>query len=125
MGLGPRGTAEEIDRVLGTQLAEMIDEIEGDDAQRAALVEFLKGRPGTDTGKVIHAVTELAERAAQIRSESELAAAQTDYAGGEEQSEEELLAQAREELDGGLDAAVEADADTQGVTDAEKDGSGS
>lgn len=97
MGLGPRGTAEEIDRVLNTQVGELLDQIEGEDAQKAALVAWLKERPGTDTGKVIYAVTQLAEKALEIRTENESAAA-SDYGSPVELTEEALLADARAEM---------------------------
>ena len=116
LGLGPRGTAEEIDRVLGTQLGEALDALEGDDAKKAALVAWLKDRPGTDTGKVIYAVTQLAEKAVQIRGEQETAAAQTDYAGGPELSEDELLAEAREALRSEDESPEAKAADASGAT---------
>ena len=74
LGLGPRGTAEEIDRVLGTSVGETLDALESEAAQKAALVEWLKGRPGAETGKVITAVTALAAKASEERSEAALTA---------------------------------------------------
>lgn len=131
---GPRGTAEVIDQVLGSNLTDTLAEIDNEDGQRHALIEFLKARPGTETGKVIHRMTEIAERAAQIRAEHDVAAASSDYVGPPE-SEADLLAQAQAELaaeDEALDASVSEDdspeaqaADASGATQADLDGSGS
>lgn len=108
LNYGPRGTAEVIDQTLGTNLTDTLAEIDDEDGQRRALIDFLKGRPGTDTGKVIHAMTQIAERAAELRQENDVASASSEYVASE--SDEDLIEQARTELaEEKPDAAAEAE----------------
>ena len=120
LGLPLMGVAEEADRVLETKLVDTLNAIDDTEAQKVAVTEFFLGRPGTDTGKVLHALSEIAGRKSQIASEQ---AAGSDYSGPPE-SEEEMLARAREPQS--EDDTPEAKAaDASGATTADLDGSGS
>jgi hypothetical protein len=117
LGYGPRGTAEVIDQTLGTYLTDTLTEIDDEDAQRHALVEFLRGRPGEDTGKVIHAMTQIAEKAAQEKS-----------SGLSDEEEAGLLKQAQAEVaadDEALASTVEQEPDDGGAAPGDAFGSGS
>lgn len=67
LGLGVRGVASFIDRVLETNIFETIDAMDNEEEARTALGAWIKSRKGTEIGKVLYEMGQETTRRAEVK----------------------------------------------------------
>lgn len=71
LGWGPRGVAEEFDRIHGTAIYPTIDALDDEKEQSRTLAAFLKTKTGEDVGKLLHAMGEEISKRAAAKTEGQ------------------------------------------------------